>query len=204
MYIESFCNNKLTIVNNGGISYIFSYKSLIAIYYNNYLFLDSYYKNYSVTTNKHIAFIKDYYYINNDFFIILGSSLFDKLSDSNFNKESLKQIINLFVNNNIIIDYLKEYSNYYKYNKKEYLKNKKYINSLLNLKELISLHSSGGALSYERTYNNSYKTVNKIIDLYTINNISFKYERTYNNSNGALINIKIKDIRKDPIKNIDL
>ena len=95
---------------------------------------------------------------------------------------------------------MKEYSNYYKYNKKEYLKNNKHIESLLNLKQIIELHAAGGALKYERYYNNSYKTVNKIIDLYTINNISFKYERTYKNSNGALINIKIKDIKKSNIK----
>ena len=195
------CNNKLTVINNNRIEYIFSYKSLIAVYYNNYLFLDSYYKNYSVTTNKHISFIKQYYYLNKESGVInIESALFDYLTINNFNKDLLKQIINIFESGRAAIEYIKDFQ--LKYNdpevKKDLIKNKKYIESILNLLNLIT----GGRpdLYKKESSFKTLKTVNKIINTYTVNNISFKYERTYKNSSGALINIKIKKIKESNIK----
>ena len=66
------CNNKLTIVFGKELDYIFSYESLIGIGYENTLIIDSYYKNYSKTTDKHISTAKKIY----DYFIIADKVTF--------------------------------------------------------------------------------------------------------------------------------
>ena len=77
-----YLNNKLNSININNIELYFSYDSLIAIKYNNFLLIDSYYKNYSVTTNKHLSYIKHY----NDFYnIYVNLNLFDQLIKNNIN-----------------------------------------------------------------------------------------------------------------------
>ena len=90
-YNIGYLNNKLNAININNVDLFFSYDSLIAIEYNNFLLIDSYYKNYSNTTNKHLHYIKhynDYYNINVD------SNLFDQITNSNnINIDLIESII---------------------------------------------------------------------------------------------------------------
>lgn len=77
---EQCLNNKLLVVEVDNIKLVFSYDSLIGFIYKNTFFIEYYYKNYSNTTNKHIAYIKNEYFVNS---VFVETSLFEYIVSQN-------------------------------------------------------------------------------------------------------------------------
>lgn len=174
------CNNKLTIVFTGGVDYIFSYESLIGIGYKNTFILDSYYKNYSVTTNKHISAAKDLY----SYFILVNSGSFTAIKNSNFSKDLLESI-------------LKEYKDGLKV--KAILESKK--DSLINDKDYLQLIKILGQYSAVNPVNLQFKelnTVNKTLLSFKAGAVTFNILKTFTKG-GQLKKIKINRILLNPI-----
>jgi len=186
------CNNKLIAIYNNGITYLFSYESLIAIIYNDYLILNSFYKNYSNTTNKHIAFIKNYFRLYD--IIELNYNTFKELRSNDFKTDSLEKLIKYTKESYYIKEYIKELK--ISINSKEYnIKN--FYDSYINLRHHIELIKGSDALRLEKDQIKELKTVTKHYLTYKVNNIEFIIIKTYsNNKNKTLKNIKISNIKE--------
>ena len=180
MNIKKYCNNKLTLVNlNNKVTLVYSYTSLIGIIYKSRFIINEYYINYSVTTSKHISFIKhDLYYKE---VITCTNKTFNNIIDNNYNIDILEDLIRVHDINYYIIEYIEDYINY--------LDIKDHDIKLLYLKEHVHLLTNDHLkiIDYKVNY---LKTRYKIIITYNINNLSFKIIKTFNINNNKLINIK--------------
>ena len=174
------CNNKLTIVFNKDVEFIFSYDSLIGIAYKNTFILDSYYKNYSATTNKHISAAKDLY----SYFILVNSGTFTAIKNSNYSKDILESI-------------LKEYKD--GVTVKAILESKK--DALTNDKDYLQLIKILGQYSAINPVNLEFKelkTINKTLLSFKAGAVTFNILKTFTKG-GQLKKIKINRIQLNPI-----
>jgi len=188
-------NNKLNSININNVDLYFSYTSLIAIEYNNFLLIDSYYKNYSVTTNKHLSYIKHY----NDYYnIYVNLNLFDQITNSNnINIDLIESIIKEYKNTYYSLEYIKEFKNNIKYKN---IDPNNFYDSFINLNHHIELLNNK-RLELIKDQIKELKTVTKHYLTYKINNIEFIIIKTYsNNKNKTLKNIQFKSLKIDPIK----
>ena len=190
-----YLNNKLNSININNVDLYFSYDSLIAIEYNNFLLIDSYYKNYSVTTNKHLNYIKHY----NDYYnIYVNLSLFDQITNgNNININLIESIIKEYKNTYYSLEYIKEFKNNIKYKN---IDSNNFYDSFINLNNHIELLNNK-RLELIKDQIKELKTVTKHYLTYKINNIEFIIIKTYsNNKNKTLKNIQFKGLKIDPIK----
>ena len=187
-------NNKLNSININNIELYFSYDSLIAIEYNNFLLIDSYYKNYSVTTNKHLSYIKHY----DDYYnIYVNYNLFDQITKDNINIDLIESIIKEYKNKYYSLEYIKEFKDNIKYKN---INSNNFYDSFINLNNHIELLNNK-RLELIKDQIKALKTVTKHYLTYKINNIEFIIIKTYsNNKNKTLKNIKFKGLKVDPIK----
>ena len=187
-------NNKLNSININNIELYFSYDSLIAIEYNNFLLIDSYYKNYSVTTNKHLSYIKHY----DDYYnIYVNYNLFDQITKDNINIDLIESIIKEYKNKYYSLEYIKEFKDNIKYKN---INSNNFYDSFINLNNHIKLLNNK-ILELIKDQIKELKTVTKHYLTYKINNIEFIIIKTYsNNKNKTLKNIKFKGLKVDPIK----
>ena len=187
-------NNKLNSININNIELYFSYDSLIAIEYNNFLLIDSYYKNYSVTTNKHLSYIKHY----DDYYnIYVNYNLFDQITKDNINIDLIESIIKEYKNKYYSLEYIKEFKDNIKYKN---INSNNFYDSFINLNNHIELLNNK-RLELIKDQIKELKTVTKHYLTYKINNIEFIIIKTYsNNKNKTLKNIKFKGLKVDPIK----
>lgn len=187
-------NNKLNSININNINLYFSYDSLIAIEYNNFLLIDSYYKNYSNTTNKHLNYIKHY----NDYYnIYVNLNLFDQITKNNINIDLIESIIKEYKNTYYSLEYIKEFKNNIKYKN---IDSNNFYDSFINLNNHIELLNNK-RLELIKDQIKELKTVTKHYLTYKINNIEFIIIKTYsNNKNKKLKNIQFKSLKINPIK----
>ena len=189
------CNNKLIVIDHNNIEYIFSYDSLIGIFYKGFVLFDQYYINYSNTTNKHINYIKNNFYSID---IIVNSDSFNQLKDSNFNKDQLDALIKNYNDSIYIKEYIKDFK--LRINSKDYDLNDFY-DSYINLKHHIELIKKYDALKLKKDQIKELKTVTKHYLTYKVNNIEFTIIKTYsNNKNKTLKNIKVNNLKTYSIK----
>lgn len=186
-------NNKLNSININNINLYFSYDSLIAIEYNNFLLIDSYYKNYSNTTNKHLNYIKHY----NDYYnIYVNLNLFDQITKNNINIDLIESIIKEYKNTYYSLEYIKEFKDGIKY---KTIDSNNFYDSFINLNNHIELLNNK-RLELIKNQIKELKTVTKHYLTYKINNIEFIIIKTYsNNKNKKLKNIQFKGLKIDPI-----
>lgn len=191
MNINKYCNNKLTLVQiNNKVTLVYSYTSLIGIIYKSRFIINEYYINYSVTTSKHIYYIKyDLYYKE---VITCTNKTFNNIIDNNYNINVLDNIIKKHDNNYYSLEYLKDF--------KEDINNnnyKSFNDHLLLLDKHIELINNK-RISIINTNNLELKTRYKDVIIYKINDyISFDIIKTYKKNKGGapLINIKCNNIK---------
>ena len=185
-------NNKLNSININNVDLYFSYDSLIAIKYNNFLLIDSYYKNYSVTTNKHLSYIKHY---NEYYNIYVDSNLFDQITKDNINIDLIESIIKEHKNTYYSLEYIKEFKNNIKYKN---IDSNNFYDSFINLNNHIELLNNKRLELIKDQYK-ELKTKDHLILTYKINNISFNIIKSFNKKDKKLSNIQFNKLNVDPI-----
>ena len=175
------CNNKLNIVQFDGVNYIFSYDSLIGLIYKDCFILDDYYKGYSATTNRHIAYIKnDFNYYGQ--FIPVKSKTFRELKQTKFNLDVIDCIIKRDIENKQI--------NHILWNFKEAITVNNFNEQLKELKENLKEITENELKVIDQNVE-KLKTVTQLRVTYKINEITFKLIFSYSNDKKkALKNIR--------------
>lgn len=122
MYVsiyEQALNNKLLVVEINDVKLVFSYDALIGVIYKNVFFVETYYKNYSVTTNKHISYIKNEYFVN---IVFVETSLLEYI----IHKNDFETLYNAYKKYNEFVEDFNEKINqmlYYSIDAYEFLQN---------------------------------------------------------------------------------
>lgn len=182
-------------INNNDVKILLSYNSLIAVYINNNIFISDYYRNYSVTTSKHITwFAHDIYYYDN--IIIVDHDIIKDLYHNISNDISCALILdtiyyNQDVNNNINAAVVAAANNELLLNEIN-ITSKDVKNRLINNLRYYNLDYNK---LYEPVayYNKELKTRFKKIEAFKLNNLYLEIISTYSNNNKLLSEtIKIK------------